>query len=272
MRTERWIIEHLNKNADLTNPQTVENYIKTLKRKDTYKARLARVFKWYCNYKKVEWKTPKFSKTTQEVKCPTHEKIEMIISASGRILSLKLKISVETGLRPIELHTLLVRDIDLQQKIIYPTTAKNGAPRKLKISQTLADLTQAYINKYQRKLNEPLFRGNPVSYGKEFREVRNRLAKKLNDESIKTVRLYDLRHYFATMDYHKFQDIKRTQYLMGHKHSSTTDIYTHLIDNGEESDYISKAATTKEEIMQLIDNGFTKADEIDGIHIYKKRK
>ncbi|MGD0159802.1 MAG: hypothetical protein ABSB89_05835 [Candidatus Bathyarchaeia archaeon] len=41
--------------------------------------------------------------------------------------------------------------------------------------------------------------------------------------------------------------------------------------NGEE-EYITKGATTAEEYMKLIEEGFTKANEIDGIHIYKKRK
>jgi integrase len=179
---------------------------------------------------------------------------------------------METGIRPVELYTLLVRDIDIQQRLIYPTTAKNGAPRKIKISQALTDLIQAYINKNQRKLNEPLFRGNPVSYGKEFREVRNRLANKLSDESLKTVRLYDLRHYFATMDYHKFQDLKRTQYLMGHKHSSTTDIYTHLIDSGEENEYTCKTAANTKEATALIETGFQYVTTIEGIQLFKKRK
>lgn len=266
------MIEHLAKNADINNPQEVENYILRLKRKETYKAVLARVYKRYCDYKKIEWKTPKFSRTTQEIKCPTKEKIEMIISASGRITSLKLRISMETGLRPVEMFKLLVKDVDLTQKLIYPTTAKNGAPRKIKISQQLAELIQAFINKHQRKQNEPLFKGNPITYGKEFREIRNRLAKKLNDETLKNIRLYDLRHYFATMDYHKFQDLKRTQYLMGHKHSNTTDIYTHLLDNGEEDEYTVKTATNIKEATDLIEHGFQYITEMEGVKIFKKRK
>lgn len=215
---------------------------------------------------------PKFSKNTQEVKIPTKEKIEMIISACGKITSLKLKISMETGVRPVELHNLLVKDVDLSQRIIYPSTAKHGAPRKIRINQTLTELIQAYLNKYPRKQNETLFRGNAIFYGRDFRETRNLLAKKLNDETLKNIRLYDLRHYFATMDYHKYQDIKRTQYLMGHKHSSTTDIYTHLLDNGEESEYTCKTACNLKEATQLIENGFQYVTEMDNVKLFKKRK
>jgi integrase/recombinase XerD len=167
---------------------------------------------------------------------------------------------------------LKAKDFDHSQRTIYPNTAKHGAPRKLIINQELTNRLQAHITDTQRTLNETIFKGNPVSYGKEFREVRNRLAKKLNNESLKTIRLYDLRHYFATMDYAKFQDLKRTQYLMGHKHSSTTDIYTHLLNNGEEAEWNCKTATTIQEVTALIEQSFQYVTEMDGIKIFKKRK
>ncbi len=195
----------------------------------------------------------------------------MIISASGRILSLKLKLSMETGLRPIELHNLKVKDVDIAQRIVYPTTAKHGAPRKIKISQQLTDLIQEYITRNKRNQNDTLFKGNPISYGKEYREVRNTLTKKLNDPTLKNIRLYDLRHYFGTMNYHKTKDIKFTQYLMGHKHSNTTDIYVHILDNGEE-EYTCKVANNLKEATDLIEHGFHYVTEMDGIKIFKKRK
>ena len=42
---------------------------------------------------------------------------------------------------------------------------------------------------------------------KYYRQMRNNLANKLNDESIKTIKLYDFRHFFATMLYAKTKDI-----------------------------------------------------------------
>lgn len=215
---------------------------------------------------------PKYTNDNQEIKVPTHEKIQMIIADSGRILALKLKLSLETGLRPIELHNLKTKDIDLTQKTIYPTTAKHGAPRKLKISENLTTLIQEYINRNKRNQNDTIFKGNPVSYGKEYREVRNRLAKKLNDPSIHQIRLYDLRHYFATETYTKTKDLKYTQYLMGHKHSSTTDNYTHLIFNENEEEYTCKVASNPKEITDLIEHGFQYITEADGLKFFKKRK
>jgi hypothetical protein len=104
LRTEKWKIEHLSKHADLAEPPKVLKYIQTLNRKDTYKSSLACTYKRYCLYMNIYCGVlPKFSKTTQEVKVPTHERIEMIISASGKVLSLKLELSMKTGLGPAEL-------------------------------------------------------------------------------------------------------------------------------------------------------------------------
>lgn len=196
----------------------------------------------------------------------------MIIADSGKTLALKIKLSMETGLRPIELQNLKVKDLDLQQKTIYPTTAKHGAARKIKIPENLTSLLQEHINRNKRQLNETIFRGNPISYGKEFRKVRNRLAKKLNDTTIQTIRLYDLRHYFGTTTYNKTKDLKYTQYLMGHKHSNTTDIYIHLLDNDQDEEYTVKVAQNIKEATDLIEHGFQYITEMEGLKIFKKRK
>lgn len=56
----------------------------------------------------------------------------MLIANAGHIMAIKLTVSKETGLRPIELCNLKVKDVDLDQKIIYPETAKHGSARALK--------------------------------------------------------------------------------------------------------------------------------------------
>lgn len=272
IKNVQWTINHLNKNANINEPETVEQFIKKQNCTNNYKRRLCYVYKQYCNYKKMQWNSPHYTRDSKEIRIPTHEKIQMIIADAGKILSLKIKLSLETGLRPVELQNLKVKDLDTQQKTLYPTTAKHGAPRKLKITENLTTLIQAHINRNKREPNETIFKGNPTSYGKDFREVRNRLAKKLNDPSIHEIRLYDLRHYFGTITYQKTKDLKHTQYLMGHKHSNTTDIYIHLSDNDAEEEYTCKVATNIKEATELIETGFQYVTEMEGLKIFKKRK
>ncbi len=72
-------------------------------------------------------------KRNKGIRVPTKERINLIIAQSGRIQRLKLKISMVTGLRPIELFNLKVKDFDPQTRKIYPTTAKHGTAGTLTI-------------------------------------------------------------------------------------------------------------------------------------------
>jgi integrase len=70
----------------------------------------------------------------------------------GRIIShAKLKYAVafslirDCGLRPVELGMLRVKDIDLETGEIYPTTAKHGAGRVLKMRGSTLIMLKKYV-------------------------------------------------------------------------------------------------------------------------------
>jgi integrase len=98
----------------------------------------------------------------------------------------------------------------------------------------------------------------------------------MNDRSLMTIRLYDFRHYFATMRYIKYRDVPLTALDMGHKDWNTTSKYIHLarilelVD--EDENYIVKTAETIEQAKELLENGFIFVQEFKGISIYRKRK
>jgi integrase len=263
---------HLGKYADLNQPETVNTYIRNLNKSNSYKYRLTQTYARFLEFQKIEYKRPTYSKDSKLIKIPTHEKIKMIISESGKTMATKLQLSLETGLRPIELHNLKVKDIDLDQRLVYPTTAKNGSARILKISNALTTMIQTHIIRNKLNENDQLFKGNPVSYGKEYREVRNRLAKKLQDQTLKNVRLYDLRHYYATTLYAKTKDILYVKQQMGHKRIETTMIYTQLLNLNEPDEWVCKTANNITDATSLIENGFEYITEIDGTKLFRKRK
>ncbi len=196
----------------------------------------------------------------------------MIIARARQPISIKIMLSMETGLRPVELCNLKVKDLDLEKRLIYPTTAKHGNPRILKISQTLTSILKEWIIKNNLNPNDKLFKGDADYYGKKFRETRNKLAKKLKDPSIKNIRLYDLRHYRATTLYDKTRDILLVKQQLGHKKIETTLRYTQLIHFNEEEEYTCKTATTVKQAQELIEHGFQYITEIDGTKLFRKRK
>ncbi|MBN1357474.1 site-specific integrase [Candidatus Bathyarchaeota archaeon] len=138
-------------------------------------------------------------------------------------------------------------------------------------------MLQNYILKNDLNENDKLFKGNADDYGKNYRAMRNSLAKKLSDPTIKQIRLYDFRHYFATNLYRKTRDILFVKQQMGLKKIETTLIYVQLANITEEDEWICKGVITKEEAMQLIEASYecvTKTDgtTIKGIQLFKKRK
>ncbi|MEM2419861.1 MAG: hypothetical protein QXL38_02600 [Candidatus Bathyarchaeia archaeon] len=82
---------------------------------------------------------------------------------------------------------------------------------------------------------------------------------------------HTIRHWKATMEYHKTRDILYVMKLLGHKRIQNTLIYTQLIEfQGDE--YICRVASTIEEAKQLIEAGFEYVCDMNGAKLFRKRK
>jgi len=266
------ILTYISKHANLNNPEQIKQFIANHQCSNAYKKNMCLAYNRYCQYYQIQWEMPKYKPQQHPIKIPTKRKLEMIIANSGRKMATKLKLSLETGLRPIELCNLKVRDIDLEQRKVYPTTAKNGRARTLKISIALQHMLADYISIAQLEQHDKLFNTTARGYSKMYRVTRNKLAKKLHEPSLCNIRLYDFRHYFATMLYHKTRDILYVMRQMGHKNIENTLIYTQLIDYEEDQEWTCKTASTVKEAKDLIENGFEYTTEMNGTKLFRKRK
>ena len=256
----------------MSKPEEVKQFISKIDGSNGYKKNLCLAYNKFCEYYNMNWEMPIYIPNPKQIRIPTTENLNMLIAYAGQSLSLKLMISKETGLRPVELMNLKVKDVDLEQKTVYPTTAKQGAPRTLKMSDNLTTRLQAYIIRKDLEPNNKLFKGTAEKYGKSFRQSRNHLAKKLRNPTLRTIRLYDFRHYFATMLYKKTKDILFVKQQMGHRKIETTLVYTQLLQFEQDDNYTCKIAETKEQMTELIEHGFTFVHEKDGLAYFKKRK
>jgi integrase len=102
--------------------------------------------------------------------------------------------------------------------------------------------------------------------------TRNRTSKTLKQPHLKNIRLYDFRHYFATMLYARTRDILYVKKQMGHKKIDTTLIYTQLIQYEDNDKFTCKVARTEKEMTDLIEHGFDFIHEKDGLAYFRKRK
>jgi len=264
----------LARSVDLNNPEQVKTFIATLDRKNGYKKQLCYSYDCYAKYHGLKWQRPKYFIASKLPKIPLESKIDCIIAKASPKLALAIAMSRDTGLRPIELTNLRLRNIDLTKGAVYPETAKHGSARILKLRNSTLNMLNKYVASRHIGINDKLFGcWNSDIYGNKFRETRNKTAQQMSDESIKGIRLYDLRHFFATMTYHKTKDILFVKQQMGHKKIETTLIYTQLLQFEQDNNYTCKVAQNAEQATQLIENGFEYiATTPEGLMLFRKRK
>jgi integrase len=268
----RKALTFLGQHTSLAEPEAVKLFIATHKASDGYKRNLCIAYNKYCKFYNITWNMPKYREEAKNIALPTKEKIQMLIANAGNLLSMKLQLSIETGLRPVELTRLKVKDIDLEHKTVNPTTAKRGNPRTIPMSQSLTLKIQEYITQKNLTPNDLLFKGTDSDhYGKQYRQMRNKLATKLKDPSIQAIRLYDLRHYFCTKKLNDIGNPYTVMILMGHTKLTTTQRYMHLL-NLNDDEWTCTGATTVKEATRLIEAGFQYVTIIEGIQLFKKRK
>jgi integrase len=263
------------KNTDITNPETVKEFILSQTTSSAHKEALANAYDHYIQYYGLNWEKPFFHREERLPNVPTTVQVNTIISAFKKKYATIFSILRDTGLRPCELHRLTLKLINLENGTITPQTAKNGAPRILTLPAPTLAMLKEYITKLNPKMNVRFF---PTTRRMCHIWVhgRNQVAEKLKQSNLTKYRLYDLRHYYATMLYAKTKDILLVKQQLGHKRIEHTLIYTHLI-NFKTEEYISRTVqlgtpTTLKEICELAEAGFTKFTEIEGYQIFKKAK
>jgi len=247
----RKALNFLAKHTSLDEPEAVKLVVAELKASDGYKRNLCIAYNKYAKFYGITWIMPKYREPPKNIALPTKEKIQMLIANAGKLLGMKLTLSMETGLRPVELCRLKVKDLDLEHKTVNPTTAKRGNARTLPLSESLKQKLQEHIIQNNLTPNDLLFRGtDPDHYGKQYQIMRNALAQKLKDPSIRTIRLYDLRHYFCTKKLNDIGNPYTVMVLMGHTKLETTQRYMHLL-NINDDEWNCVGTTTAKDAIKL---------------------
>jgi hypothetical protein len=278
--TRKALIE-LAKRANLEKTEDVELAIARYIKQDgenaslTWKAHLCTAYNHYCKFYKINWEMPTYTPDEKSIQPPSAEKCAMLLAGARGTLSMKIDISTQTGLRPIEIQGekgLRVKDIHSDQKTITAINTKGcNARPPIPISIELVTKLQTYIIKNNLKPNDLLFKGKARNYGDHFRRFKKRLAKQLADPTIEAIRLYDLRHAYITNKLRKIQNAEIVRQLVGHKRLNTTQKYFHLLaQNGE---WIVEGTTDKERAKELLANDLTyQLTTPDGTMLFKKPK
>ncbi|MBR1416429.1 MAG: site-specific tyrosine recombinase XerD [Bacilli bacterium] len=146
-----------------------------------------------------------------------------------------------TGLRISELINLQFSNIDLNNATIR-VIGKGSKERIVPINEVAEKYLRIYINNYRNEIlrlvnSDYLFISNakkPITRQGFFKIIK----KECERAGIKKdVSPHVLRHSFATHLLANGADLRVIQELLGHSNISTTEIYTHVIDEKLKKDY-----------------------------------
>jgi integrase len=199
--------------------------------------------------------------------------VDQLISGVGRKSATFLQLIKETGVRAGEAWSLRWIDLDTEQRTVNICPEKNSNPRQLTISVRLAGMLNALPKRYKLIFRNPNV--DPLTSMEAFRRLyatqRRKIAEKLQNPRIQQITFKTLRHFKATMEYHRTKDILHVMRLLGHTNIRNTLVYTHLV-NFQNDEYVCKVSRTVEEARQLVENGFDFVTDVEDVKLFRKRK
>jgi len=161
---------------------------------------------------------------------PSPDEIKSILKHSPERLTRAISLSYYTGLRPgtRELYSLRWADVDLIGGTVMVTSAKKGGDIKYRMvpihAQFIKVLNQWYEQDGANGNHIISYRGRPV---KSLKKAFNQAKEKAG--ITRRLRMYDIRHAFASIVLRNGADLKSTSQLLGHSRTDTTTrIYQHV--------------------------------------------
>ncbi|GAB4301390.1 MAG: site-specific integrase [Ignavibacteriaceae bacterium] len=243
IKTEKAYLHHLNlfldyiskSNISSVDSKTLLDYFNHLKqtRKFSYSAMkqsLASVRFLFLDVLKKEIDFDFFVKIKKPNSLPNILTVEEVREIINSITNLKHRAIISTiyscGLRISEAMNLKIKDIDSSAMTVKIVNAKGRNDRIVMLSEKLLSLLREYFKEYKPKVY--LFEGQKGEKysSRSIQQIFNNAVKKVGIK--KKVTVHSLRHSFASHLLDNGTDIRFIQELLGHKHLSTTQIYTHI--------------------------------------------
>lgn len=145
-----------------------------------------------------------------------------------------MRVMLDAGLRAAETLHLKTKDIDWMSGRLMVREGKGKRDRTLWINEDLLELLREWRTK--RPAGTQLLFCTLKSTEINSRYLRAMVKRLANKAGIdKDVHPHTLRHTFATDLYRETKNLRLVQKALGHSDISTTQIYTHIVDEELES-------------------------------------
>lgn len=258
--------------ALLSDPESVKEVI--AKQKAWSQARKRNVINAYSLFLKFQgltWDKPKCQVPQKFPFIPTEAEVDSLISGTGPKTATFLQLLKETAMRCGEAKRLSWTNIDFEKHVITLNDPEKGSnPRMWKVTQKLLGM----LNALPRKSTLIFGDSSMDSMKSTFLRARKRLACKLQNPRLLEISFHTLRHWKATMEYHKTRDPYYVKQFLGHKSLKSTEIYINIertLFEPSSDEFTVKATDQPEEIKALLGVGFEYVCQKEGLMFLRKR-
>jgi len=261
--------------ADLLDPESVKEVIAQQTWKEDTKSTYVNFYDTFAKFMGIRWTRPKYETTRKFPLIPLEKEIDQLIYGTGKKVSVVLEIIKETAMRIGEVLRLEWTDINPSHNTITLNDPEKGSyPGIYNVSRELIARILSLPRKSERVV--PTTRGGITC---SFLQARKRLVKSLNNPRLLRITFHTIRHWKATIEYHKTKDIIHVKdNILRHQSIENTMIYIHLekavFGSTKNDEYHVKVAKTVEESCELVKVGFeyVTGEYKDGGKIFRKRK
>lgn len=287
--------------TDLFNVESVKTYISTLQRKETvqaqlngkigtelsngYKRRLSESYRVFCTYNKIDFKKPTYYYDAPIPLIPKTEDVNAIIANSPRSYAVIFQILAETAIEGKELSDTPNTQIDFTTGKISVVGVKRHDNGTYKLKPETAEMLRQYITYHNREHKKPMihtFSKDPSIYpfpnrksmSQTWVKARRKASKKLCQPHLNKIQMKSLRNYAGAIFYLTMgKDPIQTMHFMRHKKlEQTMDYLRGLTEFTATTEKITKIATTAEEAIELLNQGFKEEAIFGEKHLYTKMK
>jgi len=259
--------------ADLFNPESVKEILALNEKwKPNTKALFTSVYSCFLNFLGLTWQKPNYKPQRKLPFIPTEKEIDTLIAGCGKKTAVILQLLKETGCRVGEALQVEWTDINItSQTLTINAPEKNGNPRIFRVSTKLLGM----LNNLKRKDSKIFGKTTTKTATLCLSRTRKKVARKLQNPRLLKITFHTLRHWKATMEYHKTKDILHVKQLLGHRKIDSTMIYINLesaLFYTENNEFHVKTAKTQKEIEGLLEVGFEYVCQKDNLIYFRKRK
>jgi integrase len=262
----------LERGANLLYPESVKEVIAKQKWSQSRKRNVINAYGLFLKINGLKWEKPKCKVTRKIPFIPEEAEIDALICGTGKKTATFLQLLKETAMRCGEAKRLMWINIDFKKNIITLNDPEKGSNSRMwKVSQKLMDMLAAMPKDSQRVFGD----SSIFSMKTTFTKARKRLAVKLQNPRLLNISFHTLRHWKATMEYHKTKDPYYVKQFLGHKSIQSTELYINiehtLFDSGNDN-FTVKVTKDAEEVKSLLEVGFEYVCQKDNLIFLRKPK